>query len=118
MTEKEALKILYTAETPDSRMEEAIDMAISALEAADKYRWHDLRKDPKDLPTEKGWVECWLYIKGVIDYSMDLYFNPENNTFKDNRRKNVFEMYEVLAFNSMDSYRKNKYILMICATER
>ena len=25
-------------------------MAIKALEKADKYRWHDLRKNPDDLP--------------------------------------------------------------------
>ena len=30
----------------------ALDMAISALEAQDKYRWHDLRKDPNDLPAD------------------------------------------------------------------
>ena len=29
---------------------EAIDKAIEALEKADKYRWHDLRKNPDDLP--------------------------------------------------------------------
>lgn len=30
--------------------EEAIKIAIEALEKADKYRWHDLRKNPDDLP--------------------------------------------------------------------
>ena len=29
---------------------EAWDMAIKALEKADKYRWHDLRKNHDDLP--------------------------------------------------------------------
>ena len=29
---------------------EACFMAIEALEKADKYRWHDLRKNPDDLP--------------------------------------------------------------------
>ena len=28
----------------------AIDAAIKALEKADKYKWHDLRKNPDDLP--------------------------------------------------------------------
>lgn len=27
-------------------------LAISALEKAEKYKWHDLRKDPEDLPKE------------------------------------------------------------------
>ena len=29
-------------------------MAIKALEKADKYRWHDLRKNPDDLPKAIG----------------------------------------------------------------
>ena len=29
-------------------------MAIEALEKADKYRWHDLRKNPDDLPEAIG----------------------------------------------------------------
>ena len=29
---------------------EAIEMAVDALEKADKYKWHDLRKNPDDLP--------------------------------------------------------------------
>ena len=28
----------------------AFETAIKALEQADKYRWHDLRKNPDDLP--------------------------------------------------------------------
>lgn len=34
----------------DSDIGKAIDAAIEALEKADKYRWHDLRKNPDDLP--------------------------------------------------------------------
>lgn len=33
---------------------EAIEMAVDALEKADKYRWHDLRKNPDDLPEAVG----------------------------------------------------------------
>ena len=33
---------------------EALFMAIKALEKADKYRWHDLRKNPDDLPEAIG----------------------------------------------------------------
>lgn len=32
----------------------AFTMAIEALEKADKYRWHDLRKNPDDLPEADG----------------------------------------------------------------
>lgn len=30
--------------------DKAYDMVSEACEKADKYRWHDLRKDPNDLP--------------------------------------------------------------------
>ena len=33
---------------------EAIEMAVDALEKADKYKWHDLRKNPDDLPEADG----------------------------------------------------------------
>ena len=59
---------------------EAWHMAIKALEKADKYRWHDLRENPDDLPEAiggsyvseyvfvmigtPGWNNCeWAYYK-------------------------------------------------------
>ena len=58
----------------------AFETAIEALEKADKYRWHDLRKNPDDLPEAiggsyvseyvfvmigtPGWNNCeWAYYK-------------------------------------------------------
>ena len=38
----------------DSDTGKAIDAAIDALKNADKYRWHDLRKNPDDLPEADG----------------------------------------------------------------
>lgn len=51
MTNKEAIRyakeniIAYTSEMAEFKV-----IAIEALEKADKYRWHDLRKNPDDLP--------------------------------------------------------------------
>lgn len=64
----------------DSDTGKAIDAAVDALEKADKYRWHDLRKNPDDLPEAiggsyvseyvfvmigtPGWNNCeWAYYK-------------------------------------------------------
>lgn len=33
---------------------EGLKKAEEVLKRAEKYRWHDLRKDPNDLPTERG----------------------------------------------------------------
>ena len=41
----------------DVQISDALDVAIEALEKADKYRWHDLRKNPDDLPPVEKEVE-------------------------------------------------------------
>lgn len=83
MTNKEAKKImdnLIYLYRPLGGSLEAWHMAIKALEKADKYKWHDLRKNPDDLPEAiggsyvseyvlimigtPGWNNCeWAYYK-------------------------------------------------------
>ena len=60
MTNKEAIEQFkerlaitdYRKQIPEYY--EAIEMAVEALEKADEYRWHDLRKNPDDLPEAIG----------------------------------------------------------------
>ena len=49
---------------------EAIDKAIEALEKTDKYRWHDLRKNPDDLPEadEYGRSEFVFVMTGTPEW--------------------------------------------------
>ena len=57
MTNKEAKKImdnLIYLYRPLGNSLKAWHMAIKALEKADKYRWHDLRKNPDDFPEAVG----------------------------------------------------------------
>ena len=57
MTNKEAKKImdnLICLYRPLGNGLKAWHMAIKALEKADKYRWHDLRKNPDDFPEAVG----------------------------------------------------------------
>ena len=60
MNNKEAIEILKknkpTCDTREcgKKLCMAIYVAIEALEKADKYRWHDLRKNPDDLPEAIG----------------------------------------------------------------
>ena len=83
MTNKEAKTImekLLLFYRPLGGSVEAWNMAIKALEKADKYRWHDLRESPDDLPEAiggsyvseyvfvmigtPGWNNCeWAYYK-------------------------------------------------------
>ena len=44
----------------------AFEKAIKALEKADKYRWHDLRKNPDDLPEADGGGDESEYVLAMI----------------------------------------------------
>ena len=80
MTNKEAIEQLkerlaitdYRQQIPEYY--EAIEMAVEALEKADKYRWHDLRKNPDDLPEADGNSES--------DYVLVMIGTPEWNSWE------------------------------------
>ena len=61
MTPEEAIKKIQARIDTDFLNNEPfpteLEMAIEALEKADKYAWHDLRKDPTDLPPCEHEVE-------------------------------------------------------------
>ena len=75
MTNKEAIEqfkerlaiIDYRKQIPEYY--EAIEMAVEALEKADKYKWHDLRKNPDDLPEDNGY--------GKSEYVLVMIGTPE-----------------------------------------
>lgn len=78
MTNKEAIEQFkerlaitdYRKQIPEYY--EAIEMAVEALEKADKYRWHDLRKNPDDLPEAIGdgyESECVLVMTGTPEWN-------------------------------------------------
>ena len=51
--------------------EDACILAVEALEKADKYRWHDVRKNPDDLPEAIGGSyvsECVLVMIGTPEW--------------------------------------------------
>lgn len=67
----------------------AIEEAIDVLEKADKYRWHDLRENPNDLPEEHHnyghifsdnvLVITEEYDKPIVAYmnlTLNIWFNP------------------------------------------
>lgn len=48
------------------RLAEIYEKCIDLLGKDDLYRWHDLRKDPTDLPKEGGYYLC------IYDFGEDL----------------------------------------------
>ena len=76
-----------------SEFDDAIYVAIEALEKADKYRWHDLRKNPDDLPEADGNDES--------DYVLVMIGTPEWNSWEQayyHHGKRLWTTYEQNVF--------------------
>ena len=90
------LKILYSdkfQQFTSSEFDDAIYVAIEALEKADKYRWHDLRKNPDDLPEadEYGKSEYVLVRLGTPEwYSCEWAYYSHNAKMWSTYEQNVF----------------------------
>ena len=64
-----------------------------ALKKADKYRWHDLRKNPDDLPEDNGY--------GESDYVLVMIGTPEWNSWEQayyHHGKRLWSTYEQNVF--------------------
>ena len=84
---------------------EAIEMAIEALEKADKYRWHDLRKNPDDLPEAIGDSES--------EYVLVMIGTPEWNSWEQayySHGKRLWSTYEqnVFAWRYIEPFKEEE----------
>ena len=82
---------------------EAIEMAVDALKNADKYRWHDLRKNPDDLPEADGNSES--------DYVLVMIGTPEWNSWEQayyHHGKRLWSTYEqnVFAWRYIEPFKE------------
>lgn len=54
---------------------------------------------PKNKPNKRGWYQCSILYKYDEEnygaYVMDLFWDEKSEKWKDNRRINVFQMYDV-----------------------
>ena len=102
MAEIERIPSHYDAEVDDDvydhtdRIDEILKLnkiVIKALEKADKYRWHDLRKNPDDLPEADGNDES--------DYVLVMIGTPEWNSWEQayyHHGKRLWSIYEQNVF--------------------
>ena len=85
--------------------EDACILAVEALEKANKYRWHDLRKNPDDLPEadEYGRSEFVFVMTGTPEwYSCEwAYYHHD---------KKLWSIYEqdVFAWRYIEPFEENK----------
>ena len=93
---KIGLKANCILETDDER--QIVWDAINALEKADLYRWHDLRKNPDDCPDDYSylreqvlfawhgsdgttWYECGWFYHGIGSKDVTPYFSVNDCKF-------------------------------------
>ena len=111
MTNKEAIEQFkerlaitdYRKQIPEYY--EAIEMAVDAFEKADKYRWHDLRKNPDDLPEADGNSES--------DYVLVMIGTPEWNSWEQayyHHGKRLWSTYEqnVFAWRYIEPFKEEE----------
>ena len=107
MTNKEAKKImdnLIYLYRPLGNGLKAWHMAIKALEKADKYRWHDLRKNPDDFPEAVGGGDESEYVLVMIG-------TPEWNSWEQayyHHGKRLWTTYEqnVFAWRYIEPFKE------------
>ena len=112
MTNKEAIEQLkerlaitdYRQQIPEYY--EAIEMAVEALEKSDKYRWHDLRKNPDDLP--EGF-ECGY----ESEYVLAMIGTPEWNSWEQayyHHDKKMWSTYDqnVFAWRYIEPFKEEE----------
>lgn len=80
-------------------------IVIEALEKADKYRWHDLRKNPDDLPEADGNSES--------EYVLVMIGTPEWNSWEQayyHHGKRLWSTYEqnVFAWRYIEPFKEEE----------
>ena len=91
MTNKEAIEMFKTISIVEILKLNKI--VIDALEKADKYRWHDFRKNPDDLPEDNGYgkSEYVLVMIGTPEwYSCEWAYYSHNAKMWSIYEQNVF----------------------------
>ena len=114
MAEIERLPHHYDAEVDDvvyddiSRIDELLQLnkiVSKALKKADKYRWHDLRKNPDDLPEDNGY--------GCSEYVLVMIGTPEWNSWEQayyHHGKRLWSTYEqdVFAWRYIEPFKEEE----------
>lgn len=87
-----------------------------AINMLTQNNWH---KFPDEIPPEDGWYQCTIAFEinenEIQSYTMDLWWDGEVRKFKDNRRLNVYETYEVYGYSSSSRCGKERmYMDRLC----
>lgn len=96
---------VYDDTSSVNKLFELNKIVSKALKKADKYRWHDLRKNPDDLPEADGNSES--------EYVLVMIGTPEWNSWEQayyHHGKRMWSTYEqnVFAWRYIEPFEENK----------
>ena len=112
MTNEEAYEIIKSSlrddviDTKSFFPRKVREVCLKALEKADKYRWHDLRKNPDDLPEDTGYGES-EYVLVMIGtpewYNCEwAYYNHDKKVWSTHEQQDGF------AWRYIEPFEENK----------
>ena len=98
---------VYDSTSKVNELLELNKIVSKALEKADKYRWHDLRKNPDDLPEadEYGCSECVLAVTGAPEWGDYEWAYYHHNT---TMWSTPFCVQNVFAWRYIEPFKENK----------
>ena len=103
--DEEVGKDVYDSASKVNELLQLNKIVSKTLKKADKYRWHDLRKNPDDLPEADGNSES--------DYVLVMIGTPEWNSWEQayyHHGKRLWSTYEqnVFAWRYIEPFEENK----------
>lgn len=72
-----------------------------------KYKWHDLRKDPNDLPETSNWCHC-VSVPVLNQDGIKVMYNYLRETWHFARRRNQYETCKVVVWCELPKFEEKK----------
>ena len=108
MTPEEAKRhlrnvIRWEGSVPDA---DALRTAIDALERQEKYRWHDLRKNPDDLPQKDGYYLGAFKFRNAESLGVDVAIECSVVTFCEGKFYGYNRMWDIKGWKEIEPFEE------------
>lgn len=104
-----AFKSLENAEKfkcPCDDLEEMTKMIVRYYASEDKYRWHDIRKNPEDLPYLSDCGVCSQFVIVAIDLRDEMFAYDIAYLFKSGEKQKWSVRGNVVAWREIEPYEE------------
>lgn len=108
MKKEELIEIIRCLEHNVDAVEQINANQFNLLMEKEMYKWHDLRKDPKDLPESDVRYLCarWDYVSNTVFYSL-LWYCSGQWCHLDHRREEICD-YAVVGWRYIEPFTEDE----------